>query len=1842
MDKKRQIAGALSAILLVTSLPGPILAKEGKDLPGIKAEAEDSLHSRVIDAQVKAKKLETQNQTLLQARAPQEDPEPEESEEGQTVTRGDFVFNVATKSIVGYTGKDGQDVELTLPDSFEVKGEKIPVENLGDEENGEPVFQNKSFKTIKLPKGLKKILDSGLQGIKLQDRLELPEGLEELGWLALSESTLNGGLTFPKSLKEIGIGALTHATVGSDLTIPENIKSIKEGAFSGATLKKVTFIGQKTVEAGIFSSSAQLEELDLGEGLEEISKEMFQECKGLKKLTLPSSLKRIQKNAFQKSQFEEIEFNSNVSLEGENIFDCCRKLSKINLPEGLTRIPSGTFSNCDALKEITIPSTVTDIEFGAFSVGYGMEPSEYTIYILGPERPNLFTEGSYTLGMNIVYKTEKEDIIKDPVLKEFVNTALYYKEHESWGPSPTPEYLSKAITKKELGGLTEIKADYDYFKKTGKTVQSLEGLEEAKSLRYLEIPFTGSDLSPLKDLKKLECLALATHVDKNFTPGKYPLEDISPLAGLSKLEYLSFYETKVKDISPLKDLENLRFVYLNYNEIESLDILPTYKGEADPKNSIMLNGNRISDFSPLKNSTFYTKGNIGSCRNQRISLTVEKREFENPVKGLDGNFIELVPKDSSVQISKIMEGQQNQKYKIETTPSKDTIELSFKAGTSQMDDGISGIVTLDISKLKEQEQEEKLADRLTPKPPNKKIVVVNGAKLTDVEKENVKQAVINVNKDIGDKIKNITVENNGTTNVLYIDESQDQILGKDLVEQGYGISFAVYGLQGKTFIQSLYQAKVKIYQEGKEVSPEKLAFNKWLLSPGTYKYEISCLGYTSKEEEFTVEKKSINKVVELQKEDTKIAQPKITSIELIEIGSGISLGKGTINGNMVSFTVPNPKYRDLIFNGKATIKAETENGYRYLASDAPSATIWNHREGTGSYEELQGKSSKAIPFKENAPTSFTLYGNGGKVSYYTFYIKESDQQHIVLFEAPGDKTIELGTIRLQFKTGRTQRKTISRLYQLVNDGEQAEELTKWIDRTTSVTAFMDGPGEFKGWFIDESGTEKYDFTNKVHEDIILHAIFEDSTNIGNYDKPFTVSFEQYIKDETYPVKILWSLNNSEDFKEYISSQKQEEDQRPKVRVGDVLNFKIEEKNSNWKLRGITHRYGFSELPISQDKKGVFHLQPGPSYDSYNGFYENEVHTTFVKSKDAPQPFDINKQHYINWEVEGAVATLENLWEEISDRRISYNPLVQEGDTIRFRVSGEQIERVEVKKSDGTVLESKMIKEDTDPDTGLKTNHYSFVMPDEDVSICVHGNYEPKNYNRRTKFKIVSNEGKEIPNDQVQKLTISPLGLEETIVITDLNEDKYIPVNDFGLDYGYQAILKDHTTYYGKFHIKPKKLTSDTYTIKLDKPKTQVKTKEQYESILDLAKKLVNSSKYTEESKKKLADVIERVENEVKLQANYTKAAEELQNALNEFDKANTLPDKEKPGTDKEKAKESLEGLIRRLSNLKKADYESKAWDAFDKEMDKAKAVLKDANSSEDALNTARRALTQAKAELDKHKIVPEDMTKAEKNLRDLIKTIERLEEKNYTKETWKDLKYALDDAKDELNYSKRTERSLERAYDKLNKAYKDLKLADKLAQEAEKINQDHKVLVRNSSYQNMTDIKSHWARDFIKYCMDRGYLVGTSITSFSPDRPTTRAEFVTVLSRLAGIKEENYKKNKFTDVPKGVYYEAAVNWAQEKKIVEGTGSSRFAPDQTMTREEMATILDRYFQATNKAYGNRGALYFKDQGEMSSWAADSVRRMTQAGILHGTDRNTFEPKSSFTRAELATVIYQLNK
>lgn len=1729
MDKKRQVAGALSAILLVTSLPGPILAKEGQDLPGIRAEAEDSLHSRVIDAQVKAKKLEVQNQTLFQERAPQENSEQANPGESQTVTQGEFVFDVGTRSIVGYTGEGGEDVELTLPDSFEVNGKSIPVENLGKENDNLAIFDGKTLKKITLPANLKTIRNSALLGVTIQ----------------------------------------------SELIIPETVTNIEWGAFAYGNFRKVIFPGKPiTLGPNIFQY-ATLKDIDLT-GLEEISENMFEGCKGLQKLTLPTSLKSIKAQAFTESEIEEIEFNSVVKLEGYGIFSACPNLKKVKLPKGLTKIPNNTFYNCPALQTIEIPSTVETIGSDAFGSFDEYNPA-HTIIINGPKREGFPPKKSYAEGSEIVYKTEEkeENVIKDNLLKALINRQFnqdIQKENKEIQDEANKKPLrdeNDPVTETDLKRLIKLS-----FINEGKAVENLQGIEKATNLTELLINFKGENLEPLKGLTSLRVLGLCpaqeSYIDNSMPGGprtnyrakeKSPLKDLTPIAGLSNLTSLIIEDAEVENLEPIQSLSKLDYLLLKGNKIENdqLQYLKWSNPDKPGNSRLEIDGNRITDDRLLSGDKENFAFNIVLGEKQKPVLKLTEKTFTNPLLNWKGEFVEL--KSSNLRE---VDGVEHEKYEIlNLEEGKKTIEIPYKGGTG-------GVLTLDVSQIKKQEE------------PNPELPT-------------------------------------------------------------YPATFFVTGWEDGAYVGNLYQAKIELSTEtGKQVNPQEGSSVKWDLLPGTYNYKVTSPGYSEGKGTITIDQKGVMEQVELQKitSDKDYKQPKIETISLVQVGnSNRELAKGNINGNIISFIAEDPEARELIYNGQATIKAKTRNGYSFLATKFTSpfsGTVKGPAQGDIQWLNGDGGS---IPFGKNAITTFSLEGKGNKSSYYVMYIKESKNQCGVIFSTISDGDDYLGRLHIPDGTGQAGYE-VSQWVQLVEKGKPIIEPIKWIKEKTGKNAYLiltPNSGGFSGWYHANFESQEYNFDKQapIERDMSLNARFENSSSFYNFPKPFTVHVPTWTihgegddKDDMLDeMKLEWSVNNGE-FKELKGPRD------IKVMAGDTLNFKLTEVGKKWKIASVVACYGNLQPSITKDKNGIYHFKPVPAQDS-NRFLKNQINIGFIKAEDDHSgPYDHGQQYYINQLKDGAELMFENIEMASPENENPMTPLAQAGDTIRFKVSGANIDEVKVtgrNQKEDIKLTLENVEENEE--IQLTTRHYSFTMPNEDVDLHVKGKYRPANDKKAINFKVLDSQDKEITKDQIQSFNITVEG--KTYPVT-LGKETYLPVNARSLNYSYEIVLKDNTRDYGFFVLNPKDIPNP----QIIKLKGKDKTKEEFDKLVKRVNRFIEDTEYTEESRKELKDARDKIVSMVNQGKMTTdKAYTELAKAMQKFIQDNN---KENPTTDKEKAKESLKDLINRLSNLKKADYESKAWDAFDKKMDKAKSVLRDTNSSVDDLNAARTGLAQAKDELDRHKIVPEDMTKEEKNLRDLIKTIEKLEEKNYSKETWKDLKYALDDAKNELNYSKRTERSLERAYDKLNKAYKDLKLADKLAEEAEKINQDHKVLVRNSSYQNMTDIKSHWARDFIKYCMDRGYLVGTSITNFSPDRPTTRAEFVTVLSRLAGIKEENYKQNKFTDVPKGVYYEAAVNWAQDKKIVEGIGNNKFAPDQTMTREEMATILDRYFQATNKAYGNRGALYFKDQGEMSSWAADSVKRMTQAGILHGTDRNTFEPKSSFTRAELATVIYQLNK
>ena len=169
----------------------------------------------------------------------------------------------------------------------------------------------------------------------------------------------------------------------------------------------------------------------------------------------------------------------------------------------------------------------------------------------------------------------------------------------------------------------------------------------------------------------------------------------------------------------------------------------------------------------------------------------------------------------------------------------------------------------------------------------------------------------------------------------------------------------------------------------------------------------------------------------------------------------------------------------------------------------------------------------------------------------------------------------------------------------------------------------------------------------------------------------------------------------------------------------------------------------------------------------------------------------------------------------------------------------------------------------------------------------------------------------------------------------------------------------------------------------------------------------------------------------------------------------------------------------------------------------------------------------------------------------------------------------------------------------------------------------------------------HWAVDAIAHSVARGYFKGEGNSRFAPNRAITRAEFVTILGRKAGITPSG-ASTAFRDVKADAYYAPYVAWAESKGIVKGTGFGKFEPNRTITREEMAVILDKFLSDQKKTYPSTNKAQFNDGTTISSWAKGSVEKMADQGLLSGVGNGNFVPKGSFTRAQAAQVLYTIDK
>lgn len=175
-----------------------------------------------------------------------------------------------------------------------------------------------------------------------------------------------------------------------------------------------------------------------------------------------------------------------------------------------------------------------------------------------------------------------------------------------------------------------------------------------------------------------------------------------------------------------------------------------------------------------------------------------------------------------------------------------------------------------------------------------------------------------------------------------------------------------------------------------------------------------------------------------------------------------------------------------------------------------------------------------------------------------------------------------------------------------------------------------------------------------------------------------------------------------------------------------------------------------------------------------------------------------------------------------------------------------------------------------------------------------------------------------------------------------------------------------------------------------------------------------------------------------------------------------------------------------------------------------------------------------------------------------------------------------------------------------------------------------------------TDVKSgNWFYDAVKYAYAQGLMTGTSATTFAPNGTMNRAMIVTVLYRLEKSPAVT-GASKFTDVPAGQWYSDAVAWAAANKIVNGYDETTFGPMNAVTREQMAAILFRYEQV--KGLENvtleENLNRFPDQNKISAYAIPALQWAVGQKIINGNADGTLDPTGTATRAQVAQIFTNL--
>lgn len=186
---------------------------------------------------------------------------------------------------------------------------------------------------------------------------------------------------------------------------------------------------------------------------------------------------------------------------------------------------------------------------------------------------------------------------------------------------------------------------------------------------------------------------------------------------------------------------------------------------------------------------------------------------------------------------------------------------------------------------------------------------------------------------------------------------------------------------------------------------------------------------------------------------------------------------------------------------------------------------------------------------------------------------------------------------------------------------------------------------------------------------------------------------------------------------------------------------------------------------------------------------------------------------------------------------------------------------------------------------------------------------------------------------------------------------------------------------------------------------------------------------------------------------------------------------------------------------------------------------------------------------------------------------------------------------------------------------------------------DSDAIPQNKTFDDVHS-KDHWAKADVDYVIAKGLMNGVSENNFAPDDKLTRAMLVTILYRNEGEPATN-RSIPFSDVDMSAYYANAVIWAQQNGIVNGVTETEFAPENNITREQIASIMFRYaIYKGMETVTMEENLHFEDSSEISEYAVSAMNWALGNELMKGKTAATINPKDNATRAEIAAILHRM--